>query len=138
MEMQLSRQDSNFLDDVPGSKLGADLELEEAGEKEGPAEVVDELAYLLVLDRDEALVAALLAVGLFEDDARHSPHLPLLGRDVLPRTRSGDRQYRLRVLRVRPREPVQVLQWHRCRVPRGLPGDGGGRLRERPEMDEGS
>lgn len=98
--------------------------------------MVDKLAYLLGLDRDEALVAALLAVGLLEDDARHPPHLPLLGRDVLPGTRPGDRQDRLIVLRVRPREPLQVIQRRLRRFPRS--DCGGCRPRERTQMKQGS
>lgn len=45
--------------------------------------MVDKLADLVGLDGDEALVAAVLAVLLLEDDAGDAPDLALLGSDAL-------------------------------------------------------
>ena len=49
--------------------MGADLEVEEMGDEEGAAEVVDEFSDLVGAAGDEALVAAALAVFLLEHDA---------------------------------------------------------------------
>ena len=66
-------QDAYGQDEVSlGVKVGVDLEVEEAGEEEGAAEVVDEFSDLVGADEDEALVVAVLAIFLLELDAPKS------------------------------------------------------------------
>lgn len=110
----LARQDADALDEAPlPGVLGPNLETEEAGEEEGPPEVVDELADLLGRHRDEALVAALLAILLLEDDGRHTPSLALLGREVPARGVPRHGEDHLVVLRVRPRVTREVVERRR-------------------------
>lgn len=138
--MQLAGQDADLLDELAGvAEVGADLEVEEPGDEEGAAEVVDELPYLLRLHGDEDLVPALLPVLLLEHDARHPPRLPLLGCDALARLGPGGREDRLGVFWIGPGEAGEVLELNRG----GIHGllrrkGGGGRPRERPEVEEGS
>ena len=70
--------------------------------------MVDELADLLGLHGDEALVAALLAVLLLEDDGGDAPGLALLGGDVAARGGARHGEDHLVVLGVRPRVAREV------------------------------
>lgn len=96
--MNRARQDADALDDMEIIisilifivEFGPNLKAEEAGEEEGAAEVVDEFPDLVSADRDEAFVAAVLAVFLFEDDAGEAAGLALLGGDVFAGVRAGD------------------------------------------------
>jgi len=106
--------------------VGADLEVEEAGEEEGAAEVVDEFSDLVSADGDEALVAAVLAVFLLEHDARKPPGAAFLGGDVLAGVGAGDGEDRLVVLGIGAGEAVQVGEGLRPRRPE----DGGGGVGE--------
>lgn len=84
--------------------------MKEAGEEEGPAEVVDEFSDLVGADGDEAFVSAVLAIFLLEDNARHAPDASLLRRNVLPGVRAGNGEDRLIVLGIRARKAVEVRE----------------------------
>lgn len=71
--------------------------------------MVDELADLLGLNGDEALVAALLPVLLLEDDGGDPPGLALLGGHVAPRRGARHGEDHLIVLGVRPRVAREVV-----------------------------
>lgn len=71
--------------------------------------MVHELADLLGLHGDEALVAALLSVLLLEDDAGDPPGLALLGGQVPPRGGARHGEDHLIVLGVWPRVALEVL-----------------------------
>lgn len=110
MQMKLAGKYTDLLNEIIRVEGGVpDLEIEEPGKKKGTAEVFDELADLVILDRDKALVAAVLAVLLLEDDAGDAPGLALLGGDALARVGPRDRQYGLSVLGVGAREGVRFL-----------------------------
>lgn len=127
--MYLPRQDADALDELTlSSVLGPDLEPEQPGEEEGPAEVVDELADLLGLHGDEALVAALLAVLLLEDDGGYPSGLALLDGQVAPRKGAGHGEDHLVVLGVRPRVPGEVIVRMGERVGGAVVRRGGDRL----------
>lgn len=98
--------------------------MKEAGEEEGPAEVVDEFSDLVGADGDEAFVATVLAIFLFEDDARQAPGASLLRRNVLAGVRAGNSEDRLIVLGIRARKAVEVGE--RLRLRRVENGSGRG------------
>lgn len=56
--------------------------MKEPGEEERAAEMIDELADLVGANGDEALVAAVLAVLLLEDDAGNAAGLSLFRGDA--------------------------------------------------------
>jgi len=97
--------------------------VKEAGEEEGAAEVVDKFSDLVGADGDEAFVAAVLAVLLLEDDARHAPDASLLGGNVLAGVGAGDSEDHLIVLGIRARKAGKVSEGLRLRRVE----DGGGR-----------
>lgn len=114
--MNRARQDADALDDVVVAiELRSNLEAEEAGEEERAAEVVDEFPDLVGADRDETLVAAVLAVFLFEDDAWETTGLALLGGDVLAGVGAGDGEDGLVVLGIGTGKSVEVGQGFRLR-----------------------
>lgn len=113
--MNLVGQNANIFNDLIGVEVGEDMELEEAGEEEGAAEMRDELPDLVSTDGDEALVATVLAVFLLEHDAGDPPRFALLRRDVRPGLFARDREDRLVVLWVRPRKAFKVRQLLRLR-----------------------
>lgn len=100
--------------------------MKEAGEEEGPAEVVDEFSDLVSANGDEAFVTAVLAVLLLEDDARHAPDASLLGGNVLARVRAGNSEDRLIVLGIRARKAVEIRERLRLRLRRVKDGSGRG------------
>lgn len=120
IKMYQARKHADFLDNVRiGVEIGADLEVEEAGEEEGAAELADKLTDLVGADGDEALVAAVLAVLLLEHDAGDSAGLALPGGYALAGGGPRGGQDRLGVLRVGPREAVEVRQCWRRWLSRG-------------------
>lgn len=97
----LAGQNADLLDDIVGIKAGGpDFEIKEPGEKEGAAEVFDELADLVGLHGYESLVAAVLAVLLLKNDAGDAPGLALLGGNARAGLGARDCDDRLRVLRI--------------------------------------
>jgi len=91
--------------------------------------MVDELADLLGLHGDEALIATLLAVLLLEDDGGDAPGLPLLGGDVAARGGARHGEDHLVVLGVRPRVAREVVVRRGERVGAVVVRRGGDRLR---------
>lgn len=107
----LAWQDANFLKDVSfGIKVGANLNLKKPREEERATKMIDELPDLIGTYRDEALVAAVLAVFLLEDDAGHPAGPALFDGGVGARNRPWNGENGLVVLWVWPGEPFQVTQ----------------------------
>ena len=75
--------------------------------------MIHELLNLIALNRNDALVAAVLAVLRLEDDARNAAGLPLLGGDALAGGIARDCEDRLVVLGVGPGESIQVGEYRR-------------------------
>lgn len=108
--MYLSRQDTDFLNDLSRfTELRPHLQIEEPRQEEMVPKVINELPDLLRMHGDQALVTALLPIFLLEKDARHAPLFPLFGRYDLPRLSSGDSDYSLVVLGIRPRQAFQII-----------------------------
>lgn len=132
MQMKLSRQNPNFLDDLIGLKIGSDFEIKQTRQKERPAQVVDELPNLVGPHRNESLVAAVLTVFLLEHNAGDAADFPLLGRDVLAGDGARDGAYDFREFGIGSREAFQVRKrWWFKGV---LENRGGSRLGEVAEV----
>lgn len=101
--MNQARQNADLLEDIVVlvKSRGPEFEIKDSGEEEGAAEVVDELSDLGGPDGNEALVAAVLAVLLLEEDGGDAAGLALLGGDVGSGLGPGDRHDCLVVLWVR-------------------------------------
>lgn len=109
--MKQARQNADILDNlVGGIEVGADLHVEEPGEEEGSADKGDELLDLACADGDEALVAAVMAVLLLEDDAGDAAGLALLGGEPGAGVGAWDGEDSLRILRIGFGEVVEVGQ----------------------------
>jgi hypothetical protein len=91
--------------------LVKDLEVEETRKEEGASEMINELPDLIGANGNEAFVTAVLAVFLFEYDARNATYFALLGGNVLPGISAGNREDGFVVLRVGFWKTREVGEW---------------------------
>lgn len=73
--------------------------------------MINELSDLIGTDRDEALIAAVLAILLVEDDARDPTGLALFGGDDAAGGGARDGEDGFGVPRVRRGEAFEVCEW---------------------------
>lgn len=78
-----SGQGSDFLNDLIGTYLRPNLNIEDPREEERVTHVSDELPDLIRLNRDEPLVSPVLPILLLEYDRRDSARFALFRRYVL-------------------------------------------------------